>query len=375
MNEDILTLTLAGNEVWRFAVVFCILFGAFILGRIVAFFMARGAKRNEAAGEEITLRKLFMRSAAGPLTFLIFVGALDLAFLFIVMSGPVRQACETLVQLLVSVGIAFLLYRMVDILEYYLHKYAQGTESTLDDMLVPLFRKTFRVVIVIIAGLYVAESISGKPMSTIIAGFGLGGLAFALAAQDSIKNFFGSIMILLDKPFAVGERVSVDGYDGPIEEIGFRSTRIRTLSGHLVTIPNEKIAANNIENVGKRPYIRRLTNITITYDTPPEKIERAVKIIEEILDNHDGMKPDFPPRVFFNEFNAASLNIIVIYWYHPPEYWEFLRFSQKVNLQIMRAFEEEGIEFAFPTQTLYLANDDKRQLSLRMLGEDIRPEL
>jgi len=238
-------------------------------------------------------------------------------------------------------------------------------------MLVPLLRKTLRVVIVIIAGLYVAESISGKPMTTIIAGLGLGGLAFALAAQDSIKNFFGSIMILLDKPFAVGDRTLVGGHDGMIEEVGFRSTKIRTLTGHLVTIPNEKMAASAVENIGRRPHIRRLFNVTITYDTPPDKVERAVTIIQEILDNHEGMNPDFPPRVYFNEFNDCSLNVLVIYWYHPPNYWDFVAFGQKVNLQIMRAFEEEGIEFAFPTQTLYLANDDRRQLALRMLGKDL----
>jgi MscS family membrane protein len=219
--------------------------------------------------------------------------------------------------------------------------------------------------------LYIAESVSGKPMSTILAGVGLGGLAFALAAQDSIKNFFGSIMILLDKPFAVGERIVVDGYDGPVEEVGFRSTKVRTLTGHLVTVPNERAASSTIENIGRRPYIRRTLGVTITYDTPPDKVERAVKIIEDLLNNHEGMNPDFPPRVFFSDFNAASLNIVVFYWYHPPDYWQFLAFSQDFNLKLMRAYEEEGIEFAFPTQTLYLANDDRRQLGIRMLGEDL----
>ncbi len=167
----------------------------------------------------------------------------------------------------------------------------------------------------------------------------------------------------------------VDGFDGTVEEIGFRSSRVRTLTGHLVTIPNDKMITNNIENIGRRPHIRRLANITITYDTPLDKVERAVEIITEILDNHEGMHPDFPPRVFFNDFNDASLNILMIYWYHPPEYWDFLAFSQKVNMKIMRAFEEEGIEFAFPTQTIYLANDDQRQLALRMLGEDLEQRL
>jgi MscS family membrane protein len=373
MTDNILGYEFVGNEVWRIGVVFCILLAALIAGKIVSYIMTRGARKLEEAGEAITLAKLVLRCASGPATLLIFTGGLNISFLFLEMTEEVRSASDTLIQLMISVSIAYFLYKLVDVAEYYLNRYAATTESTLDDMLVPLIRKTIRVVIVIIVGLYIAESVSGQPMSTIIAGLGLGGLAFALAAQDSIKNFFGSIMILLDKPFSVGERISIDGYDGPVEEVGFRSTKIRTLTGHLVTIPNEKMVSSTVENIGRRPYIRRTMNLTITYDTPPDKIEKAVKIIEELLDNHEGMNADFPPRVFFNDFNDWALNLLVIYWYHPPNYWDYCAYSQGFNLRLMRAFEAEGIEFAFPSQTLYLANDDKRQLALRMLGKDLEP--
>jgi len=373
VSGDVVNYQIIGNELWRIGTVFCILLVSFVMGKIVAYVMARGAGQKEKAGEEITLAQLVLRSASGPASFLIFVFALQISFLVLSMSEPVRNAVGTIAQVFISIGIAFFLYRLVDVIEYYLNRYAQKDDSKVDVMLVSLLRKTFRVVIVIMAGLYIAESISGKPMSTILAGFGIGGLAVALAAQDSIKNFFGSIMILLDKPFAVGERVVGNGFDGPVEEIGFRSTKVRTLTGHLVTVPNEKMASSTVENIGRRPHIRRLFNVTITYDTAPDKVERAVEIVRDILKDHEGMNPDFPPRVFFNEFNNASLNILGIYWYHPPDYWAFLTFTQKVNLQIMRAFEEENIEFAFPTQTVYLANDDRRQLALRMVGEDLEP--
>jgi MscS family membrane protein len=373
MPDSILSYELVGNQVWRIGVVFCILLASFVIGKIGSYLLARGARKLEEAGEAITLAKLVLRCASGPEMLLVFTGGLNISFLFLEMSEQVRDAADTLIQLLISVSIAYFLYRLVDVAEYYLSRYAEKTESTLDDMLVPLIRKTIRVVIVIIVGLYIAESVSRQPMSTIIAGLGLGGLAFALAAQDSIKNFFGSVMILLDKPFGVGDRIRIDGFDGPVEEVGFRSTKIRTLTGHVVTVPNEKMVSSTVENIGQRPYIRRTINLTITYDTPPDKIERALKIIEELLDNHEGMNPDFPPRVFFNDFNDWALNLLVIYWYHPPNYWDYCAFSQGFNLKLMRAFEEEGIEFAFPSQTLYLANDDKRQLALRMLGKDLDP--
>ena len=229
-----------------------------------------------------------------------------------------------------------------------------------------MIRLFARVIVIVIGSIYLIRAISGKPLSALLAGLGIGGLAVALASQDTLKNFFGSIMIMLDKPFNVGQRVVVDGYDGTVETIGFRSTRVRTLTGHQVTIPNEKMASANVENIGRRPSIRRLSNITITYDTPPDKIEKALNIIREILQDHEGMDPEFPPRVFFNEFNDASLNILMVYWYFPPNYWDFLTFNERVNLQIMRAFEAEGIEFAFPTTTNYLAHDERRPLHITL---------
>jgi MscS family membrane protein len=239
----------------------------------------------------------------------------------------------------------------------------KGEESAA--VLVQPVRKIAKGVVVLFAALLWLDNI-GFNVSTLLAGLGVGGIAVALAAQDTLKNFFGSVMILLDKPFSVGQRVTVKGHDGTVEEIGLRSTRIRLLTGHQTTVPNEQMANLDIENIGRRPHIRRLTNITITYDTPPEKIEKAVNIIETILDNHEGMKPDFPPRVYFNEFNSDSLNILVLYWYHPPDYWSFLAFSQGVNLQIMREFEKEGIQFAFPTSTTYLTQDDDQPLHISL---------
>ena len=138
-----------------------------------------------------------------------------------------------------------------------------------------------------------------------------------------------------------------------------RSTRIRTLDGHLVTVPNGELANKMIRNISKRPYIKRVANITVTYDTPPEKVELAIQIILEYLDGHnEKMHPDFPNRVFFNNFNDCSLNILVIYWFAPPAYWDFLEFDQQFNMHVLSRFNEEGIEFAFPTRTLYLNNTE-----------------
>jgi MscS family membrane protein len=156
----------------------------------------------------------------------------------------------------------------------------------------------------------------------------------------------------------MGDLVKIRGYFGVVEEIGFRSTRIRTLDGHLVTIPNGVLATDDIENVAKRPSIKRVMNVTVTYDTPPEKVQRGVEILREMLDARSEHFPqDFPPKVYFSDFNADSLNILVYYWFTPADWWEYLDFNHDFNTELLRRYNEEGIEFAFPTQTLYLKSD------------------
>ena len=260
---------------------------------------------------------------------------------------------------------------MVDIIDYYLNNWARKTSNRIDDMLVPLVRKSLRITIVTIVAIYIAESLSGKTIGTLLAGLGIGGLAVALAAQDTLKNFFASIVIMADQPFQIGERVVIGEFDGPVEEVGFRSTKIRTLEGHLVTIPNSQVADEKVKNIGRRPYIRRLSNITITYDTPPEKVKEALNIIKDILEKRkERFHPDYLYRVYFNEFNDWSLNILMIYWFTPPDYWQYQQFNTEVNMEILKRFNEAGIEFAFPTQTVYLARDEKRQLAIKMLEKE-----
>lgn len=270
--------------------------------------------------------------------------------------------------LLVTVAFTWAALRLTDFCRDYL---AERFRKTGQEEAIVLLRPvaTFtKIAIVLIAVMVWLDNIGFK-VSTILASLGVGGIAVALAAQDTIKNFLGSIMILLDKPYHVGQRIVVKGHDGIVEEIGLRSTKMRLLTGHQATVPNEEMARIDIENIGRRPHIRRLTNIGIPYDTPVEKVERAVKIIEDILQDHEGMDPEFPPRVYFNEFNRDSLNIIVLYWYHPPAFWDFLALNQRVNTQIMQEFENEGIKFAFPTTTTYLARDDQRPFEISVSGE------
>ena len=215
-----------------------------------------------------------------------------------------------------------------------------------------------------IAGAILFKGLSelGISLIPLVTGLGVGGLAVALAARPTIENLIGGLMILADRPYRVGQRIIVRDNGGIVQQIGLRSTKIRLLRGPQVSIPNEEMAKAEIENVARRQYIRRSSNINIKIDTPPEKVEKAVDIIKEILDDHEGMDPKRPPRVFFTEFNPDSLNISMMYWYHPGKLWKSRAFNQKVNLSIMQEFRKEGIKFAYPTTTTYLAQEDEQPL-------------
>jgi MscS family membrane protein len=361
---------LLGNELWRYLAVFLIFFLCFSAGRVSRFLLRRRAQVFHGIPERAVLGVVF-EMLTGPVSLLSYAIGFHLSMLCLKMSPSVRGTADSISRILFMMCLAYVAYNSVALVDFFVRKWLARREDAVDEMLANMVRKSLRITILVVMSLYIIESLSGKPIGTILAGLGVGGLAIALAAQETLKNFFGSLVIMSDKPFQVGDRVRFGNHDGPIESLGFRSTRIRTLEGHLVTIPNSELAASAIENIGKRLYIRRLTNITITYDTPPEKVERAVAIIREILENHEGMHPDRPPRVYFNEFNDASLNLLVIYWYEPPDYWMFVDFNHRVNMEILRRFNEEGIDFAFPTQTVHLANDPKRQLALQLLEEGL----
>jgi MscS family membrane protein len=194
----------------------------------------------------------------------------------------------------------------------------------------------------------------GIPLSSLLAGAGVVGMALALSAQDVLKNVFGSVMLILDKPFTVGERIKAKHYDGVVEEIGLRSTKIRLLNGHQASIPNEEMARTDIENVGRRPFIRRVSEIPLTIDIPSDKAQKAVGIVKEILKDHEGMNPEFPPRVWLNDFERDHLELKMIYWYHPPDYWNYTSHADRVNRDILDAFERAGITMALPAFTTRL---------------------
>jgi MscS family membrane protein len=249
--------------------------------------------------------------------------------------------------------VTIIFYKLVDIFSLYMEKLALKTESTLDDQLVPLVRKTMKAFVVVIGALFILKDGLQLDIVPFLTGLSIGGLAFALAAQDTIKNFFGSVMIFIDKPFQVGDWISSGDIDGTVEEVGFRSTRVRTFRNSLVYIPNGKLADMTIDNHGLRKYRRFYSTITLTYDTPPELIDLYVRGLRELVAKHPHTRKDFY-NVYFNNMSAYSLDVMFYVFFEVGTWQEELQCRHELLIQTVKLANKIGIRFAFPTQTLHM---------------------
>jgi len=261
----------------------------------------------------------------------------------------------------ILLGIWFL-WRLTDGLAVYFKSRAARTETSLDDQLVPFIGKTLKIFIVITGVLVVAQNL-GYSIAGLIASLGIGGIAIAMAAKDTISNIFGSIMILIDRPFTVGDWIKTSEFEGVVEEVGFRSTRIRTFAKTLVNVPNSALANMVIDNIHAMPKRRVKMRIGITYSTTPALMQAAIKGIEEILCEHSGVDQDFS-LVKFDEFEGSSLSIFLYYFSKSTKWAEYLQVRQEVNLQIMQLLESLDLEFAFPTRTVHLEQNTPSQAAV-----------
>ena len=245
-------------------------------------------------------------------------------------------------------------YRFVDVLDIFFTRMSEKTVSTLDDQLVPLIRKALKAFVVIIGVLIILQNLD-VDIFPLLAGLSVGGLAVALAAQDTIKNLLGSIMIFVDKPFQVGHWITSGDIDGTVEEVGIRSTRIRTFRNSIMYVPNGKLADSMIDNHGLRVYRRFYTQISITYDTPADLIDLFIEGLRQIVKDHPHTRKDFY-NIYLNKMADSSLNIMFYIFFEVPDWGNELRARHEILLSVIRLVEQLGINFAFPTQTLHIEN-------------------
>ena len=351
-------IELFGISMSRYLAAFLVLLIALVARKALAHLFTRLLKPF-AARTKTELDERALACAEKPAELLVFLLGLFVAVQILQLpSEPVdvEHFALSLVQALSIIAVGWFLFNLVDVVDHYLHQWASRTHSTLDDQLAPLIRKSLRVFIVAMAILMAIQSF-GYPITGVLASLGIGGLAFALAARDTVSNIFGSLMIIFDRPFQVGDWIQADDMEGTVEEIGFRSTKIRTFAKTLISVPNNIIANMALNNYSRMPKRRIKMTVGVTYSTTPEQMREALDRIRAMLKNHPAIDQEFW-MVNFTDFGASSLDILV-YCFTTTTVWaEYLEARQDVCLRIMDILEELGLSIAFPSRTVYLHQEE-----------------
>lgn len=344
---------------WQYLGLICLVVVGWLLKRVFTFLIERILTNILIKKGYQTMAKRVMLPVARPLSLYLILAAifkiLPVLQLPIRVSQILRIAGETLLPaLLILVG-----YRLVDVLSYYLEKVTQRTETALDDQLIPLVRRTLRLLVILLGTIFAIDNL-GYDITGLIAGISIGGLAVALAAQDTIKHLFGSFMIFVDRPFTIGDWIVADGIDGTVIEVGFRSTRIQTFHNSIVTVPNGKIADQIIDNMGLRTYRRYSTKLSITYDTPPELIKVFIEGLNQIVSSHPDTRKDFY-HIRLNGFGASSLDILFYIFFQVPDWAAEVKAREEIMLEILQLAHKLGVRFAFPTTTIHIEDFPEKQ--------------
>jgi MscS family membrane protein len=252
-----------------------------------------------------------------------------------------------------TLAVIWLVYRQIDVLGRWLESLTSKTESRLDDQLVPLTRKLLKAIAIVLGLVFLLHNM-GIQVTSLIAGLGIGGLAVALAAQETLSNFFASLVILADRPFRVGDLVNAGEITGTVEQVGLRSTRIRTADRSLVTVPNSKLASANIRNLGARQERFVMVRLGLTYQTTQEQLDRFIDAVNGVLDRHPRVK-SAERTVRFDNFGNSALEVLVEFYVDTVTREEELLVRHQVFRELLTLPDAIGISYAYPTQTIHLA--------------------
>jgi len=350
---EVLHRQVAGRPLWQYAATVLWIVTAFVVAQVVDFVLTRWVKRLTAKTETDLDDKL-LEILHRPVKVVVVLLMLNVGLH--VFDWP--RMVEKGVGVMFAVGMAaagiYVAMRLLDLMLDTSKDRLFAGDQKLAGMMLPIMSRTLKVFVIVTGALTTAQYL-GIPVTSAIAGLGVGGIAVALAAQSTLANIFGSVTILVDRPFRVGDMVRIQEFEGNVEEIGLRSTRIRTPEGHLVTLPNKVVVDAGIINIARRPTIRHAMTIGLTYDTPAERVQEAVKLLREIFKAHPLTHDVW---VYWRTYSASSLDIFVVYWCKSTDQQQFLQALDEINVEIKRRFDAAGLEFAFPTQTIHLRQEN-----------------
>ena len=315
--------------------------------------------RAQRAVKQNSLRWQLIWALSLPLLLLGVVIALFLLMLPVLQTLPRLYKFDArLFFTLVTLIITWAGMRLISVLSMRMSQYAASADNNLDQLMVEITRKVLKITLIIVSILFIGQSIFNLNITTLLAGAGVVGLAIAFASRETLANFFGTLVIILDRPFRCGDRIQVNGVDGLVKAVGMRSTRILTADESVYTIPNSRIAECDIENISNHGVIRFAFTIGLVYETPGGDIEKAMKILHEIADDFHGKDPQSrQPRVFFETLGSSALNLKVIMWLKTTTYETEEKWRTEINLAVINRFNEAGLNMAYNTVTSYLRGD------------------
>lgn len=350
--QEILARTYFDNTLGQYLAFFGAVAGGIVLGRI-AHYLFKNRLRRMVAATESTADDDLLDICEEPIILVLVAGGVFVGKEFLTLSEGAEKVFGESAHVLVALAVTWLLLRLVDVIvRTYLEPMVETTEGKLDDQVLPLLRKSTKVTIAILAAIIVLSNL-GYDILSVLAGLGIGGLALALAAQDTLKNVVGGLTIFWDKPFQIQDWVVIGGHEGEVTEIGMRSTRLKTLGGTRIVIPNSKVADSPSENFSGRTERREVIVLGLTYDTDADGLQGAIDTVHRTLAGVAGVRGD-GTMVRFVRFGAYSLDLEVVYWITDMENWRMV--LHEVNMALKRALDDAGVDLAFPTETHHVVD-------------------
>ena len=341
-----------GNTIENWGISILIILGAIIIVKLLSL-LGKKVIKPFVTGTDNHLDDVIFYSLEAPVKFAIILLGIWIAIHRLVYPDSFVQVVDNAYSILIVLDITWFFGRLFSsLLQVYWGKQSNGQANKM----MPIIKRTILVIVWLI-GIVMALSNVGVNISALLGTLGIGGIAFALAAQDTVKNVFGAFTILTDKPFSIGDTIRVDSYEGTVVDVGVRSTKIMNYDKRIITFPNYKITDTSIVNISSEPMRRVVLNLGLTYDTTSEKMKEALELLKSIPKRVENVSSNPSDIVaVFTEYSDSAL--VIMYIYFIEKQGDILGVTSNMNMEILAAFNKAGLNLAFPTRTVYIQKDE-----------------
>ena len=341
-----------GNTIENWGISILIILGAIIIVKLLSL-LGKKVIKPFVTGTDNHLDDVIFYSLEAPVKFAIILLGIWIAIHRLVYPDSFVKVVDNAYSILIVLDITWFFGRLFSsLLQVYWGKQSNGQANKM----MPIIKRTILVIVWLI-GIVMALSNVGVNISALLGTLGIGGIAFALAAQDTVKNVFGAFTILTDKPFSIGDTIRVDSYEGTVVDVGVRSTKIMNYDKRIITFPNYKITDTSIVNISSEPMRRVVLNLGLTYDTTSEKMKEALELLKSIPKRIENVSSNPSDIVaVFTEYSDSAL--VIMYIYFIEKQGDILGVTSNMNMEILAAFNKAGLNLAFPTRTVYIQKDE-----------------